>query len=260
MKRPLFTGRTPVFLAVLLLMMSVGVSAVFAWTGPTGTPPNNNVPAPLNVGSTDQIKSASLGLDGLAVFGNAILSGTGLYLNFGDTAGSSGYGFRDSGGTLQFKNSGGTWSSFMQGGSSSSIDDLGDVNTASATDGQVLTYNSTSADWEAADSSGGSGSCPSGFTSVNDQYCIQTSENTPDTWWNANDTCYAAGASLCSWGEWYAACNNTTGLNTMTDNKEWVDDATNGSGDAKVAGEGYCKAVDGQSDDSNRAFRCCYSK
>ena len=32
------------------------------------------------------------------------------YSNFGTTAGSSGYGFYDNGGTLQFKNSGGSWS------------------------------------------------------------------------------------------------------------------------------------------------------
>jgi hypothetical protein len=32
------------------------------------------------------------------------------YSNFGTTAGTSGYGFKDNGGTLQFKNSGGSWS------------------------------------------------------------------------------------------------------------------------------------------------------
>ena len=248
------------FTLLIASVVLTTASILSAWTGPTSIPPNNNVPAPINVGSTDQIKSASLGLDGLAVFGNAILSGTGLYLNFGATSGSSGYGFRDSGGTLQFKNSGGTWSSFMQGGSSSSINDLGDVNASSATDGQVLTYSSATTNWEAADAAGGGGSCPAGFTSVNDKYCIQTNENTPDTWWNANDACYAAGARLCSWGEWYVACNNTAGLNTMTDNQEWVDDASNGSSNAKVAGDGYCKAVGGPSDDSYEAFRCCYTK
>ncbi|MDZ4226934.1 MAG: hypothetical protein U1D26_00480, partial [Patescibacteria group bacterium] len=66
--------------------------SVSAWTGPTASPPNGNVPAPVNVGTTDQVKNASLGLNGLAVFGNAILSGLSRYLNFGSTAGSSGYG------------------------------------------------------------------------------------------------------------------------------------------------------------------------
>ncbi|MCR4325818.1 MAG: shufflon system plasmid conjugative transfer pilus tip adhesin PilV [Patescibacteria group bacterium] len=98
----------------IALGISVAVIILFAftasaWTGPTASPPNGNVDAPINVGSTDQVKDASLGLNGLAVFGNAILSGLSRYLNFGSIAGSSGYGFRDSGGTIQFKNSGGTW-------------------------------------------------------------------------------------------------------------------------------------------------------
>lgn len=79
-----------------------------AWTDPTAAPPGNNVPAPVNVGSDEQLKSGVLGVDGLAVFGNSIFN-AGSYLNFGVTAGSAGYGFRDSSGTLEFKNSGGSW-------------------------------------------------------------------------------------------------------------------------------------------------------
>lgn len=73
-----------------------------AWTGPTSAPPNGNVSAPINVGTTDQIKNAGLGVNALAVFGNAILSGTSRYLNFGTTAGSSGYGLRDNAGSMEF--------------------------------------------------------------------------------------------------------------------------------------------------------------
>ena len=82
---------------------------VFAWTGPTQTAPASNVSAPINVGTIDQIKNAGLGVNSLAVYGNTILSGTNLYLNFGNTAGASGYGIRDNAGTLEFKNSGGNW-------------------------------------------------------------------------------------------------------------------------------------------------------
>jgi len=39
---------------------------------------------------------------------NQLLS-SGAYINFGTVQGSSGYGFRDNGGTLEFKNSGGAW-------------------------------------------------------------------------------------------------------------------------------------------------------
>lgn len=88
----------------------IAVSLVLAWTGPTSGPPNGNVAAPINVGATDQIKNAGLGINSLAVFGNAILSGTSRYLNFGSTAGSSGYGFRDNAGTMEFRNGAGNWS------------------------------------------------------------------------------------------------------------------------------------------------------
>ena len=38
-----------------------------------------------------------------------LINGSNHYLNFGTFNGSSGYGFRDNGGTMQFKNSGGSW-------------------------------------------------------------------------------------------------------------------------------------------------------
>tara|TARA_B100000745_G_C20078269_1_gene368304 strand:+ start:221 stop:889 length:669 start_codon:yes stop_codon:yes gene_type:complete len=46
------------------------------WSEPTGSPPANNVDAPINVGSTDQVKNGGLSVDALAVFGDvAITSG-----------------------------------------------------------------------------------------------------------------------------------------------------------------------------------------
>lgn len=89
---------------------------VLAWTGPTSPPPNGNVAAPINVGGTDQVKNAGLALNSLAVFGNQILSGTSRYLNFGTTAGSSGYGIGDNAGMIELKNSGGSWASLGAGG------------------------------------------------------------------------------------------------------------------------------------------------
>ena len=46
------------------------------------------------------------------VAGSQVLSGSNNYLNFGDTAGTGGYGFRDNNGTLEFKDENGSWSSF----------------------------------------------------------------------------------------------------------------------------------------------------
>ena len=56
-----------------------------AWTAPGGAPSSgNNAPAPINVGSTDQIKAAALGVDGLAVFGDMIVSNTSVISSTGD--------------------------------------------------------------------------------------------------------------------------------------------------------------------------------
>ena len=52
----------PIKVVALALMLSVGISYVFAWTTPTLTPPNGNVASPLNVGNTAQTKTGDLGL------------------------------------------------------------------------------------------------------------------------------------------------------------------------------------------------------
>jgi hypothetical protein len=44
-----------------------------------------------------------------------LLIGSNKYFNFGADSGSSGYGFRDNGGTMQVKNSGGAWANFASG-------------------------------------------------------------------------------------------------------------------------------------------------
>lgn len=81
--------------------MGLTLSALIAaaWTGPTGSPPSENVAAPINVGATGQIKQGPLGVTG--------------YLNFGSTLGDSGYGIWDDAGTLEFKNEGGSWASLQ---------------------------------------------------------------------------------------------------------------------------------------------------
>lgn len=110
-------------IAVAVLLLGAGVA--FAWTGPSEAPTGGNVAAPVNVGSTAQTKSGTLGVNGLAVFGNTLLSGSSRYLNWGTTAGDSGYGLRDNGGTIQYKNSGGNWTSFSGGGTwTTSGDDI----------------------------------------------------------------------------------------------------------------------------------------
>jgi len=43
-----------------------GAFVVFAWTGPTVAPPNGNVDAPINVGSTNQVKAGGLSVGGVS--------------------------------------------------------------------------------------------------------------------------------------------------------------------------------------------------
>ena len=109
------TAKTTTFVT---FASGLAIGAIFfsliasAWTGPTATAPGNNVAAPLNVGSVNQIKNGNIGVNGLAVFGSTLLGGSdgsNAYLNFGATAGTGGYGIWDNNGTLNFRNTGGTW-------------------------------------------------------------------------------------------------------------------------------------------------------
>ena len=111
-----------VLLIALGIVIGSTLSAIIAvaWTAPTASPPGNNVSSPVNVGNVMQLKNGTLGVNGLGVFGNTMLSGTNgdgtgngvnSYLNFGATAGQSGYGIRDNNGTLEFRNSSGSWGS-----------------------------------------------------------------------------------------------------------------------------------------------------
>ena len=57
-----------IFALAAITLATAGVLS--AWTGPSQSPPNGNVSAPVNVGSVDQVKNAALGVNSLAVFGN----------------------------------------------------------------------------------------------------------------------------------------------------------------------------------------------
>lgn len=73
----------PIKTIILTVILAVGISlAHAAWTGPTQSPPEGNTPPPVNVGTTDQVKDAGLGVDVLAVYGNASVDG---YLQIGDS-------------------------------------------------------------------------------------------------------------------------------------------------------------------------------
>ena len=71
----------------------------------------------------------------LSVYGNALLEGASRYLNFGTATGTSGYGFRDNAGAVEFKNSGGSWTGIGSGSGSSAF-----------TIGNGFIYNATTSD------------------------------------------------------------------------------------------------------------------
>lgn len=62
-------------LIAAITLIIFGAFVVFAWTGPSSSPPNGNVDAPINVGGTDQVKDAGLALNALAVFGESSMTG-----------------------------------------------------------------------------------------------------------------------------------------------------------------------------------------
>lgn len=134
---------------------------VLAWSGPTSAPPNGNVAAPINVGTVDQVKNAGLAINTLAIFGDAILSGASHYINFGTTAGATGYGIRDNAGTMEFKDGTGAWRRFLPATNVQSIQFAdGTTQTTAPSAGGVTGYT------QASCSFGGSGcvaTCPSGY-------------------------------------------------------------------------------------------------
>ncbi|AEP10670.1 tail fiber domain-containing protein [Micavibrio aeruginosavorus] len=55
---------------------------------------------------------------------NNVGLGAGMYLNWGTTQGTGGYGLRDNAGTLQYKNSGGAWTNIASGGGGAALSGL----------------------------------------------------------------------------------------------------------------------------------------
>jgi hypothetical protein len=126
--------------------------------------------------------------------------------------------------------------------------------------------------------------CKNGFVSVNNEYCIDKLPRPISNFYNAVLSCGANDAMLCTWNQWYLACNDSlaNGSSGYMTNFEWVNDAGNNGTDAKVAGfnnasayAGYgCKksysllptktfhnsAIETSGININILFRCCYKK
>ena len=126
--------------------------------------------------------------------------------------------------------------------------------------------------------------CKKGFVSVNDEFCIDSLPRNISSFFPAVQNCGNDDAMLCTWNQWYIACNDSlaNGSSGYLTNFEWVNDAGNNGADAKVAGYnndnaylGYgCKksyslpttftslnsATVTSGNTVNIRYRCCYRK
>lgn len=64
----------------MILFVLLGFAGfVSAWTNPASAPPNGNVSAPVNIGTTAQVKSGGLSLTALSVYGATLMQANTLY-------------------------------------------------------------------------------------------------------------------------------------------------------------------------------------
>lgn len=134
MKKDIKNQLIPLSIGVLFLCF-LFVLFTFAWTGPSGVPPDSNAPAPINVGSSGQEKEGQLGI--------SIPSGEFLDPSYGLTVGTASN-------PLGIKSSDDLWIE----GKLTGIKPTG----VFCGDNQVLKFNSLTSNWICADDTGGGGS------------------------------------------------------------------------------------------------------
>jgi hypothetical protein len=106
--------------------------------------------------------------------------------------------------------------------------------------------------------------CPPNTVAVNEQFCIEPNEHPESDFFTAISGCAANGLRLCSWAEFIVACNRRTelGLLNMTNSWEWIDDAVNENGSARMVGANGCGVASAAivSGSFGRASRCCATR
>ncbi len=99
--------------------------------------------------------------------------------------------------------------------------------------------------------------CPSGFTKVNETFCIETAERTTATWFVADSTCAASGYELPGYGDWYSGAAIAT-LTDETDDNEWVRDISQNN--MMIVGSGGIRNRAFQDPTLTAPYRCIYRK
>lgn len=106
--------------------------------------------------------------------------------------------------------------------------------------------------------------CPPGSVAVNTQYCIEVAQHDTAEFDMASITCGQQNGRLCTWGEWWTACymSETLGLQSMTGDWEWTNNAANADQYVRVVGQSSCthSATSGGWGSLQRSFRCCYRR
>jgi hypothetical protein len=112
--------------------------------------------------------------------------------------------------------------------------------------------------------------CKTGYLTASAYTCVDTLIRSAVNFYEAVSTCHAAGARLCSMGEWMNACLSLPSFLPSLVAQEWVDDAANSASDAKVMGTGYngsdpvntfgCKYGSTTNPIAPNKYRCCHTR
>jgi len=110
-----------------------------------------------------------------------------------------------------------------------------------------------------------SNSCPEGYLEMTREFCIEAQPQIQASFWIAVQTCSAAGARLCSFGEWHYACRTDQDFFNSIIDFEWIDHAANHNDRAKrigidLSGNTDCYSGGHQLPQAINNYRCCYTK
>jgi hypothetical protein len=105
--------------------------------------------------------------------------------------------------------------------------------------------------------------CPAGTVAVNEQFCVQQQRHPEQLFFfDAIEACGAQGLRLCTWGELYLACANSSalGIAQLPGGWEWTDQTANEQGSVRIATNGSCFQASTSLTTVARYLRCCASR